>query len=1456
MKKIRTKQGIASFYLVAMATLLLGVLTVGFSTYVVNEVNRTTNFDLSKSAYDSALAGIQDAKLAIMNYNSCIKQGAVESETEPTGPSATTCDEIIYYMHHPDCYMVGRILGRYPAGTTPGEVMIKESEVSNNRMQQAYTCVKITSPTDYRTRLNSSDPTRVIPLKIKGGNIDSVKTLRISWADNTGTNYNNTLFEGSSLVFGTNLSNPPLISLQLMQTSNVFNLSDFDYSHGAATNRGTLYLAPSTGKTNNPSGTITNRYIDVTADNRIPNAAGKGFAKSNDKVSQNLPYLVNCSENTDASFLCSAEIELPNAVGGQRSEETFILVVSLPYGGPDTDIAISLCTTEHVCNSISNDENVTTGDTTTGTGIATIKNQLRIDSTGRANNLFKRIESRVETSENGSYSFSYDAIQALGSNNSKTIVKKVETDVENSLTTAPARNPNLKTFTLTYSARDSICTSPSNVPATQTAYGLNYGKFVIVNEEPTCGNNISFAGWTTDRITQSTKYNKGAVVQAEANHPNVTLYAIWKPRVYIIKYHNYQLGNYFEYGSQSVPYGSTTSKYYTRTQLDLKDLILPPKINAGYEIVGWTETQGSSTVQYPVNSVITGINRNMNLYAVWAKTITYNFFQLNNANSSQTATYYNDQVTASINVPGIVLNNLSIDGNNIRAKGWSTSKTNFNSSGLSPSASGTVSYNSQTDYYAAGYYTVTISYKINNMGYDPTSMNEKYADVNIISKGNSGGYKEEVTSFTLPNPGKMTVGAYKTGYQLKQWHIGSASGTAALPGRKYTSNKNITVYAELEPAKFKVSFFSHDGTIKFGEQEFTYGTETNIRNAGASSGWNIIPTSRKPDDTKDFYGWSFNTPNKTDPDFCGNGKKCSFQYEITNDANKMYAIWKKEFTIYFHSNKAKADEIKQTLYNSTKYVEITAINLQGITGLTPITWSNSSSGISNNWNAGTKRNVSSNENWYAAYEYQVKISYNKNSTTATGTMTDSYGTAKRIYSSDTSSHALAASIKLQSCGFTNTGYNFNYWRIGSTSGDAKAPGNNHSTTTNITVYADWNARVYDVTLSKNGGSGGTDKIYETYGVNYSLDSKNTQPMSSGENPIAKPSKSYTVTLKYVNTANDTSSSVNAVFAGYKNSSGTTAIDASGYITAVTNLVPANQTFTAQWNAGKYIVPTNEVKTDHSCEWHKGSTSGTVVANTIDISGDTTLYSVCTLQLHYVTLMVNNTEKATITNSSSGGTSILDGSGKKIIAVKAGGTEVAINGNELYFGDAPTVKYYLHSSDPTNYEFDKWSIENGTKVNKDMTITGSVKEIPWKCNLGETLIFNDPKGAAICVKSNPNYSSSTECVNWYGGVSSSCSSAGNPTWKGGWNTGGLFGTSTSVSDGNYGYYSCSGSASDPYNEIYEKGILIFCQYDYTCSSCTYHQCAITNTKTYYSSCPSGWSEYNSDRTKCYRPASKN
>ena len=141
--RVKFKSGAASFYVVAFSTLILVIIAASFATAIVAEITRAANDDLSQSAYDAALAGVEDAKLAFINYQNCVKSGVtIDDDYKPV--EGNVCKNIIYWMNHPDCDMVAHILGRIGIYES-GEVLIEEtSQLGNeNEMNQAYTCAMI-----------------------------------------------------------------------------------------------------------------------------------------------------------------------------------------------------------------------------------------------------------------------------------------------------------------------------------------------------------------------------------------------------------------------------------------------------------------------------------------------------------------------------------------------------------------------------------------------------------------------------------------------------------------------------------------------------------------------------------------------------------------------------------------------------------------------------------------------------------------------------------------------------------------------------------------------------------------------------------------------------------------------------------------------------------------------------------------------------------------------------------------------------------------------------------------------------------------------------------------------------------------------------------------------------------------------------------------------------------------
>ena len=133
----------------------------------------------------------------------------------------------------------------------------------------------------------------------------------------------------------------------------------------------------------------------------------EGFLSSNDKLggaNKNLPYAVYCPENSGNNFACSALIDLPAPIGGTRSDDTFVFIVALPYGKPDTDFSIDFFC-DGPCGEVEQPTQDQSGDDTSKDTIeenrAILKGvQIGVDSTGRANNLYRRVQARLESGAN------------------------------------------------------------------------------------------------------------------------------------------------------------------------------------------------------------------------------------------------------------------------------------------------------------------------------------------------------------------------------------------------------------------------------------------------------------------------------------------------------------------------------------------------------------------------------------------------------------------------------------------------------------------------------------------------------------------------------------------------------------------------------------------------------------------------------------------------------------------------------------------------------------------------------------------------------------------------------------------------------------------------------------------------------------------------------------------------
>ncbi len=443
----KTKRGAASMYVVIFTAMLLSIIALSFVRIMLSEAQQTNNYSLSQSAYNSAMAGVEDAKVILLKYQNC------QSTNNRVGREE--CTRISNALEAEDAEDNCDVI-REARGITTGEkeTLISSSETSNKSIEstaesidQAYTCVKVNvESSDYIAKLNKNNSSKIIPVRVRdtddnGNSINNINRIVVQWfsdadmeklSSNGTRNIDTTMYRlvgNSSTVnithinqdsdaaanyavndFSSQATVAPYLKIELFQTNDAFGLNQFYASDGTTTNRGTLTLRP----TNNDVG-----GSGTTGSTHIGNTLTTGFAASAQKT-YNFPMDVKCTQfKTDGtvangessfSYACTADIVIPDPVvslvydyttdsyqnyasnSKSRNATTMFFRVSLPYRNPETTVRIALKSCKTDDSSIANSSKANGGcDTVNFFGV-----QPTVDSTGRAADLFRRVESRLE----------------------------------------------------------------------------------------------------------------------------------------------------------------------------------------------------------------------------------------------------------------------------------------------------------------------------------------------------------------------------------------------------------------------------------------------------------------------------------------------------------------------------------------------------------------------------------------------------------------------------------------------------------------------------------------------------------------------------------------------------------------------------------------------------------------------------------------------------------------------------------------------------------------------------------------------------------------------------------------------------------------------------------------------------------------------------------------------------
>lgn len=341
--KKSNQNGAVSIFIVVFSALLITIVTVSFVRVMMQDQQQATMIDLSRSAYDSAQAGVEDAKLALLRY---------QATCNTNGDLSADCVKQRAWINSNDCNVA---TNSDPANTAE----VKVQTGGSNNLDQAYTCVKVKLVTDDYLGVVNQGESRMIPL-IGTGNFNKVKVEWFSSSNLSTTGSTNVAFGTYKALQPGTLSNPNAVNVpailraQIIQIGSSFSLSDFD-------------------STMDDSGSST--FFLYPQSSSIPTLFASSDLRKNPVATRPTP--VTCVNTVNTAFSCSSEITLSTNIIG--SDHSVFLHLSSIYGS-GADYRVTL---------------LNNSDTQPVSFNAI---QPEVDSTGRANDLFKRVRTRVDLS--------------------------------------------------------------------------------------------------------------------------------------------------------------------------------------------------------------------------------------------------------------------------------------------------------------------------------------------------------------------------------------------------------------------------------------------------------------------------------------------------------------------------------------------------------------------------------------------------------------------------------------------------------------------------------------------------------------------------------------------------------------------------------------------------------------------------------------------------------------------------------------------------------------------------------------------------------------------------------------------------------------------------------------------------------------------------------------------------
>ena len=613
------------------------------------------------------------------------------------------------------------------------------------------------------------------------------------------------------------------------------------------------------------------------------------------------------------------------------------------------------------------------------------------------------------------------------------------------------------TYTITYNANGG-----TGAPVPQTK---NAGEAVNLSTVIPTRNGYAFLHWNTTSTGSGKVYMPGALYEDEAS---VTLFAIWQPRTYTIRYD--ANGGFGAPPDQQKQHG---------TPLTLTSVI-PHR--EGYTFLHWNTAADGSGASWAPGASFT-VNADTLLYAIW-QPITYTVSYNANGGTfpalTQTKTHGVPLIlTAEVptrNGYTFVSWNTAMDGSGTTYKpgGTYTADANVTLFAIWQRLTWAVRYNANGGTGAPADQTKEWGVTLILSSDIPTRSGFTFVEWNTAEDGSGASYapgaaytREEavtlyaqwqrITYLVTYNPGAgsggPTVQVKEAGVPLKLsedkptrngftfvcWNTSAAgTGTSYEPGELYFDDTNLNLFAIWKRLTYTVYYNANGGTGAPVSQTKEWGVALTLSS-----------------ETPQRNGYSFQNWN-TRADGSGTNYAPGASYTV-DESVTLFAVWSKiQYTVTYNANGGTGAPPQQHRSPGETLILSTAIPTR--VGYVFVEWNTVATGGGTSYQPGDVYTADASVTLFAIWQAREYIvSYDANGgETAPMAQKKIHGTA----------------LTLTSDLPTRTGWTFASWNTRSDgSGTSYMPGGSYTTEADVTLYAIWNDRTVTLTYNANGGTG-------------------------------------------------------------------------------------------------------------------------------------------------------------------------------------------------------------------------------------------------------------------------------------------------------------------------------------------------------------------------------------------------